>query len=152
MHKSHLRSRVGCRNPALNAGSQVGSNFHPRWDQIFIPGGIKFSSQVGKVGSHHLRRGPTIPTWDPEWYPAYILPDILPGSSFNQDHQHKCWYFLLASPCPLFSFCVVFNLVSFDFSTGYLSFTSFLSSHGSVIWYWNNGMRTRLSAKALSSV
>ena len=33
MHKSHLRSRVGCRNPALNAGSQVGSNFHLRWER-----------------------------------------------------------------------------------------------------------------------
>ena len=47
-----------------------------------IPGGIKFSSQVGKVGSHHLRRDPAIPTWDPGWDcrdPAYIPPDILPG-------------------------------------------------------------------------
>ena len=32
-----------------------------------IPGGIKFSSQVGKVGSHHLRQDPAIPTWDPGW-------------------------------------------------------------------------------------
>ena len=47
-----------------------------------IPGGIKFSSQVGKMGSHHLRRDPTIPTRDPRWDcqdPAYIPPDILPG-------------------------------------------------------------------------
>ena len=47
-----------------------------------IPGGIKFSSQVGKVGSHHLRRDPAIPTWDPGWDcrdPAYISPEILPG-------------------------------------------------------------------------
>ena len=49
-----------------------------------IPGGIKFSSQVGKVGSHHLRRDPAIPTWDPGWDcrdPTYIPPDILPGQS-----------------------------------------------------------------------
>ena len=48
-----------------------------------IPGGIKFSSQVGKVGSHHLGRDPAIPTWDPGWDcrdPTYIPPDILPGS------------------------------------------------------------------------
>ena len=51
-----------------------------------IPGGIKFSSQVGKVGSHHLRRDPAIPTWDPGWDcwdPAYIPPDILPGSVYK---------------------------------------------------------------------
>ena len=54
-----------------------------------IPGGIKFSSQVGKVGSHHLGRDPAIPTWDPAiptWDPgwdcrdpAYIPHDILAG-------------------------------------------------------------------------
>ena len=51
-----------------------------------IPGGIKFSSQVGKVGSHHLGRDPAIPTWDPGWDyrdPAYIPPDILPGCNLS---------------------------------------------------------------------
>ena len=33
MQNSHLRYRVECRNPALNVGSQVGSNFHPRWER-----------------------------------------------------------------------------------------------------------------------
>ena len=43
-----------------------------------IPGGIKFSTQVGKVGSHHLIKD----CQDP----AYIPPDILPGSEKNQVH------------------------------------------------------------------
>ena len=33
MHKSRLNSRVGCRNPALNVASQVGSNFHLKWER-----------------------------------------------------------------------------------------------------------------------
>ena len=64
-----------------------------------IPGGIKFSSQVGKVGSHHLRRDPTIPTWDPGWDcqdPAYIPPDILPGYAGCMSYElcnrpHSLW-------------------------------------------------------------
>ena len=67
----------------------------PGWDQIFIPGGkggipppkagsrhSHLGSHVGKVGSHHLRRDPAIPTWDPMWDwrdPAHIPPVILPG-------------------------------------------------------------------------
>ena len=73
-----------------------------------IPGGIKFSSQVGKVGSHHLRRDPAIPTWDPGWDcqdPAYIPPDILPGLTNKRPliffwcrmpktcFLHKCLFF-----------------------------------------------------------
>ena len=54
-----------------------------------IPGGIKFSSQVGKVGSHHLGRDPAILTWDPGWDcqdPAYIPP----ASNFSLEyHKNK---------------------------------------------------------------
>ena len=60
-----------------------------------IPGGIKFSSQVGKVGSHHLRRDPAIPTWDPGWDcrdPAYIPPDILPGAYLVNCAQLLQWF------------------------------------------------------------
>ena len=54
-----------------------------------IPGGIKFSSQVGKVGSHCLRWDPTILTWDPGWGcrdPTYIPPDNLPGANTKKYH------------------------------------------------------------------
>ena len=65
-----------------------------------IAGGIKFSSQVGKVGSHHLRRDPTFPTRDPGWDcrdPANIPPDILPGilakkSQLPLTHPHLNMY------------------------------------------------------------
>ena len=59
-----------------------------------IPGGIKFSSQVGKVGSHHLRRDPAIPTWDPGWDcrdPTYIPPDILPGKGLATKYTTVKW-------------------------------------------------------------
>ena len=72
MQKSHLRSWVQescikCR----------------------IPGGIKFSSQVGKVGSHCLRWDPAILTWDPGWDcrdPTHIPPDNLPGANTKKYH------------------------------------------------------------------
>ena len=54
-----------------------------------IPGGIKFSSQVGKVGSHCLRWDPAILTWDPGWGcrdPTYIPPDNLPGANTKKYH------------------------------------------------------------------
>ena len=72
MQKSHLRSRVGCRNPTLNRGSQVGTNFHPRWE----------------------RWDPTIPTLDPGrdcQDPAYIPPDILPGYPLLQKLSLDSW-------------------------------------------------------------
>ena len=91
MHKSHLRSRVGCRNPALNAGSQVGSNFHPRWE----------------------RWDPAILTRDPGWDcrdPTYIPPDILLGANTKKYH-----IFILTFSSPLLTY---YFLVPLKLSNG----------------------------------
>ena len=42
------------------------------------------------MGSHHLRRDPAIPTWDPGWDcrdPAYIPPAILPGCQLYNSYN-----------------------------------------------------------------
>ena len=78
-----------------------------------IPGGIKFSSQVGKVGSHHLRRDPAIPTWDPGWDcrdPTYIPPDILLGANTKKYH-----IFILTFSSPLLTY---YFLVPLKLSNG----------------------------------
>ena len=62
-----------------------------------IPGGIEFSSQMGKAGSHYQRWDPTIPTWDPMWDwrdPTEIPSDILPG---NVNVIQRISFFLVAN-------------------------------------------------------
>ena len=96
MQKSHLRSwvqesRIKCR----------------------IPGGIKFSSQVRKVGSHRLRWDPAIFTWDPGWDcrdPTYIPPDILLGANTKKYH-----IFILTFSSPLLTY---YFLVPLKLSNG----------------------------------
>ena len=73
MHNSHLKSQLGRISTAQDPGWDIeippkipgGMQKSHIW--CGIPGGIEFSSQMGKAGSHYQRRDPTIPTWDPMW-------------------------------------------------------------------------------------
>ena len=69
MQKSHLRSWVGCRNPAL------------RWDQIFIPGG-KGGIPLPKVGSRHSHLGSWAGLLGSHLYPAWHFTWVL-GAELN---------------------------------------------------------------------
>ena len=69
MQKSHLRSWVGCRNPAL------------RWDQIFIPGG-KGGIPLPKVGSCHSHLGSWAGLLGSHLYPAWHFTWVL-GAELN---------------------------------------------------------------------